>query len=104
MSYSVSRRKHEIGVRLAMGARRGGVLMLVLLQGLRLSLMGVAIGIAGALALTRLVSGFLYGVKANDPVTFAAVSLLLIMVALGASYIPARKATTVDPIAALRYE
>jgi ABC-type antimicrobial peptide transport system permease subunit len=104
MSYSVSRRTHEIGLRLALGAERGDVLKLVLRQGLKLSLIGVAIGIAGALAMTRLVSGFLYGVKASDPLTFVAVSLLLILVALAASYIPARRATTVDPMAALRYE
>ncbi|HSB17665.1 MAG TPA: ABC transporter permease [Bryobacteraceae bacterium] len=104
MSYSVSRRTHEIGLRLALGAERDDVLKLVLRRGLKLSLIGVAIGIAGALAMTRLVSGFLYGVKASDPLTFAAVSLLLILVALAASYIPARRATTVDPMAALRYE
>ena len=104
MSYSVSRRTHEFGLRLALGAGRDEVLKLVLRQGLKLSLIGVAIGIAGALAMTRLVSGFLYGVKASDPLTFAAVSLLLILVALAASYMPARRATAVDPMAALRYE
>jgi putative ABC transport system permease protein len=104
MSYSVSRRTHEFGLRLALGAERDDVLKLVVRQGLKLSLVGVVIGIAGALAMTRLVSGFLYGVKASDPLTFAAVSLLLILVALAASYMPARRATAVDPMAALRYE
>jgi putative ABC transport system permease protein len=104
MSYSVTRRTHEIGVRMATGAQRGDILRLVLGHGLKLALLGAAIGIGGALALTRLISRYLFGVTPNDPATFAAVSAILIAVALGACYIPALRATKVDPMAALRHE
>ncbi|MFG1690532.1 ABC transporter permease, partial [Gemmatimonadota bacterium] len=104
MSYSVSQRTHEIGVRMAMGAERGGVLRQVITRGLLLAVVGVALGIAASLGLTRFISSQLYGVSTTDPVTFTGISLLLIGVALAACYIPARKAATVDPLVALRHE
>jgi len=104
MAYSVSRRTREIGVRVALGAASGDVLRLILGQGLRTVGIGVAIGIAGSLALTRTVESLLFGVTATDPVTFGAVTLLLVAAALLASYIPARRATRVDPMVALRHE
>jgi ABC-type antimicrobial peptide transport system, permease component len=104
MAYSVSRRTREFGVRVALGATSADVLRMVLGQGIRTILIGVAIGIVGSLALTRAVSSQLFGVTATDPVTFAGVTLLLIAVAVLACYIPARRATKVDPMVALRYE
>ncbi len=104
MSNTVSQRTHEIGVRMALGAGQSSVLRLVLSNGMRLTLLGIALGTAGAFALTRLMKGFLFHVTPTDPATFAEVALFLFLVALLASYIPARRATRVDPVIALRYE
>ena len=104
ISYSVDQRIHEIGLRMALGASRRDVLSLIVERGMVLSLIGVGLGIAGALALARFLTSLLYGVHPTDPVTFLAVSLLLIAVSLVATYIPARRATKVDPMVALRYE
>jgi putative ABC transport system permease protein len=104
ISYSVSQRTHEIGMRMALGAQEGNVLNLVMGEGLKLVLIGLGIGLAGALSLTRILSTFLFGVTATDPVTFVSVSLFLTAVALLACYIPARRATKVDPLVALRHE
>ena len=104
MAYAVSRRTREIGVRVALGAGSGDVLRMILGQGLRTIFIGVAIGIAGSLALTRTVESLLFGVTATDPLTFGGVTLLLVGAALLACYIPARRATKVDPMVALRYE
>jgi putative ABC transport system permease protein len=104
MSYSVAQRTHEIGIRMALGAETGAVLKLAVGYGLKLVIGGVLIGLVAAFALTRLMSSLLFGVTATDPATFALISLLLIVVAAIASYVPARRATKVNPIVALRYE
>jgi putative ABC transport system permease protein len=104
MSYIVVRATHEIGVRVALGAKQKDVLKLVVGQGARLTTMGLAIGMVGSLALTRLLSSMLYGVKATDPLTFVFVSIILTVVALIATYIPARRALKIDPMMALRCE
>ncbi|HXM46153.1 MAG TPA: ABC transporter permease [Bryobacteraceae bacterium] len=103
-AYSVSRRTHEIGLRVALGASQSQILRLVVGRGLVTSLIGAGIGVAAAFELTRFLSGMLYGVATTDPLVFAGVPLLLIAVSLLASYVPARKATRIDPLAALRYE
>jgi putative ABC transport system permease protein len=104
MSYSVTRRTSEIGIRITLGAQPVDVFRIVVGEGLRFALVGVGVGVAGGLILTRLLGSFLYGISASDPLTFFAVALLLILVSATASFFPARRATRVDPIVALRYE
>ena len=104
MAYSVSQRTREIGVRMALGARQRDVLRLVVWQGLRLTLIGMGIGLVAALGVTRVLSSILYGISPSDPISFAAVAGVLTLVALMASYVPARSAARVDPIRALRSE
>jgi ABC-type antimicrobial peptide transport system permease subunit len=104
MAYAASQRTHEIGVRLALGARSSDIMRLITGQGLKLTLVGLALGMAGAFALTRVMAPLLYGVTPTDPLTFIMISLSLACVALLACWIPARRATKVDPTVALKYE
>ncbi|MGA8026316.1 MAG: FtsX-like permease family protein [Bryobacteraceae bacterium] len=104
MSYFVTERTHEIGIRMALGAERGNVLSLVTRLGLKLTMIGIAGGAVLAIGLTRLIARFLFGVSPADPATLAAVALVLASVALLACYVPARRATRVDPMVALRHE
>jgi putative ABC transport system permease protein len=104
MTYSVQQRTQEIGIRMALGASPGSVRKMVVLQGMRLAAIGVVIGIAAALALTRFMAGLIYGVKTWDPVVFVTIAALLGTVSWLATYIPARRASRVDPMVSLRYE
>lgn len=104
LSYTVAQRTQEIGVRMALGAKRRDVLLMVIREGLLAALIGIAVGSSGSLILARLIASLLFGVGANDPVTFSSAALLIAIVALLASYMPARRATKVDPLVALRYE
>jgi ABC-type antimicrobial peptide transport system permease subunit len=104
LAYLVTLRRHEFGVRLALGAQPGSLLRLVLGQGLRLAAIGIAIGLAGAVMLTRILETLLFGVSTRDPMTFLGVAILLVMAVLIACYAPARRAARIDPITALRAE
>jgi putative ABC transport system permease protein len=104
VSYTTAQRTFEIGVRVALGASRGRIFGLVIRQSLELVIAGAGLGVVAALALSRLLSSYLYGITAQDPLTFLAVAGLLVCMALAAGYLPARRATKVDPIVALRYE
>ena len=104
MSYSVAQRTHEIGVRVAVGAAKTDILQLILKEGMGITIVGIVVGLFGTLAVSTILKSQLYGVSARDPLTFLGVILLLAMVALAACYIPARRATRVDPMVALRYE
>ncbi len=104
MSLNVANRRNEFGIRLALGAQTANVLRMILAQGLRLAIAGVLVGLIGAFALTRLLKGLLFGISASDPLTFVLIAFVLIVVALLACWIPARRATKVDPLEALRSE
>ena len=104
MAYRVGQRMHEIGIYIALGAQRRDVMRLLVGEGAKLAFFGIAIGITGAMALTRVMTSLLFEVKPTDPATFAVVAILLIIVAAAACYVPTRRAMRVDPVVALRYE
>ena len=104
MSYTVSQRRQEIGVRIALGAQAANVRSMILIETIKLTALGVAIGLAGAFVVARFLSSLIFGVGTHDPLTFLGVALLLMAVALAAAYVPARRAMRVDPMVALRYE
>ena len=104
MSYAVDQRMQEIGIRMALGADQRKIMSMVLGQGLRLAVVGTALGLAGAYGLTRLLANFLFGVKPSDPLTFSIVAVILIVVTLLAAFVPTKKAMRVDPVLALRQE
>ncbi len=104
MAYLVNQGTRELGIRLALGATPDGILLMVVQHGMLVALVGVAIGLVGAFTLTRLMRSLLFGVEATDPLTFAAIALLLTIIALVASYVPARRAARIDPIVSLRAE
>jgi ABC-type antimicrobial peptide transport system permease subunit len=104
LSYEVTRRTREIGIRMALGARRGDLIRLVVARGVALVVAGVAVGIGGAFGIGRLLNTLLYGVKAHDPITLISVTVILLAVAAFAAFVPARRASTVNPVVALRYE
>jgi len=104
MAYSVAQRTREIGIRMALGAEAEQVRKMVVFQGMRLAVIGVAVGLVAAFALTRLMASFLFGVQARDPVVFVAMPVLLTVVSIVAVWLPARRASTVNPLIALRYE
>jgi putative ABC transport system permease protein len=104
MTYAVAQRTNELGLRIALGAQPGNIMTLVLKQGMKLAALGVLLGLIGAVSVTRWLASLLYGVSATDPLTFAVIVLLPMIVALVACWIPARRATKVDPMVALKYE
>jgi putative ABC transport system permease protein len=104
ISYMVSERTHEIGIRIALGAESSSILQMILFQGMRLAVAGVVLGLFGALIVSQLMAGLVYGVRPTDPLTFVGVTLLLVAVAVLACYMPARRAVRVDPLIALRHE
>jgi ABC-type antimicrobial peptide transport system permease subunit len=104
LAYSVNQRTHEIGIRMALGAQRSAVLRMMLKQGMTLVLIGLVLGLAASFAATRIVASYLFGITPTDPVTFISAPLLMLIVALLACFVPARRATKVDPLVALRYE
>jgi len=104
MSYSVAQRRREIGIRMALGAQRGEVMRMVLRRSMALAAAGIALGLAGAAGVTRVLQGMLFGIKPSDPLTFAVVAALFAVIAVVASYVPAQRAAGVDPLEALRCE